>query len=345
MPTDPETRSTAAAGVGLRVGLVLAGGGVAGCGFHAGALAALEAATGWDPRTAELIVGTSSGSIVATILRSGVGAEELRARMMVAGPDSETDDPLRALLGRESFRTPRLWRGPAAPNLLAAELRRGRRLRASNLLVSGLPEGRVTTSPLRDLIDNFHREPWAEDPLWVTATDLRSGRRAVFGRDGTPVEIGTAVQASCAIPGYFAPVAIEDRHYVDGGMRSPDNADLLLGLGLDVVVISSPLSVDRVRMTRSPAVGVIRAYPRRQLFRNVEALRAEGLDVLVLQPDPTLARKIGINAMRPSRLRPIIAASVDTVSRQLATLERLAEPGPAGRVLDRLALGAMTDGA
>jgi NTE family protein len=314
----------------------LAGGGVAGCGFHAGALASLEAATGWDPRSAELMLGTSSGSIVTAILRSGVGPEELRARMMVAGPESETHDPLRALLSRESFRTPKVWRGPAAPNLVAAELRRGRRLRPSNLLVGGLPQGRVETTPLRTLIENFHARPWSHEPLWVTATDLRTGRRAAFGRDGTDVELGMAVQASCAVPGYFAPVRIGDRYYIDGGMRSPDNADLLLGHGLDVVVISSPLSVDRVRVARSPAVSAIRAYPRRQLFRNVEALRAEGVDVLVIQPDPVLARKIGVNAMRPSKLQPIISASVVAVAKQLAALERTGEPRPAYRALGLL---------
>ena len=320
----------------LRVGLVLAGGGVAGSGFHAGALAALETATGWDPRSAELMVGTSSGSIIASVLRSGVGAAELRARMMVAGPESETDDPLRALLSRESFRTPRLWRGPATPRLVAKELRRGRRVRPSNLLVGGLPEGRVATSPLRALIDNFHREPWTRDPLWVTATDLRNGRRVVFGRGGSDVELGTAVQASCAVPGYFAPVEVAGRQYIDGGMRSPDNADLLLERGLDVVIISSPLSVDRVRAARSPAVSVIRAYPRRQLFRNVEALRAEGVEVLVVQPDPRLARMIGVNAMRPSKLRPIIAASLTTVGDQLRALAETAEMTSARRAHDLL---------
>ena len=256
--------------------------------------------------------------------------------MMVAGPDSETNDPLRGLLSRESFRTPKVWRGPATPRLIAQELRRGRRVRASNLLVGVLPEGRVATSPLRTLIDNFHNETWTRDPLWVTATDLRNGRRAVFGRDETDVELGTAVQASCAVPGYFAPVEVAGRHYVDGGMRSPDNADLLLKRGLDVVVISSPLSVDHVRVARSPAVSAIRAYPRRQLFRNVDALRAEGVEVLVVQPDPRLARKIGVNAMRPSKLRPIITASLTTVAEQLRALAETAELTSARRAHDLL---------
>jgi len=48
---------------GSKVGLVLGAGGIAGGAFHAGVLAALEEATGWDPRRAALVVGTSAGSI------------------------------------------------------------------------------------------------------------------------------------------------------------------------------------------------------------------------------------------------------------------------------------------
>ncbi len=265
--------------------------------------------------------------------------------MMVAGPGSETHDPLQALLSRESLRLPRVWGGPATPGLVVDELRRGTRLRASNLLVGGLPEGRIETAPLQRVIRDFHPERWARKPLWVTATDVRSGRRAVFGRADEVrfapdvdehVDLGTAVRASCAVPGFFAPVEIGGRKYIDGGMRSPDNADLLLDGGFDLVVISSPLSVDRVRLTHSPAVTALRTYPRRQLRRNVRALRAAGAEVLVLQPDPGLARAIGINAMRPSKLQPIVSASVVAMSRSLASLERVTEPSPTRRAYDLL---------
>ena len=57
-----------------RIGLVLGAGGVAGGAFHAGVLAALEEATGWDPRTAAVVVGTSAGSITGATLRAGLPA-------------------------------------------------------------------------------------------------------------------------------------------------------------------------------------------------------------------------------------------------------------------------------
>jgi NTE family protein len=48
----------------LRVGLVLGGGGVVGVAYHAAALAAIERDLGWEPRPAEVVVGTSAGSLV-----------------------------------------------------------------------------------------------------------------------------------------------------------------------------------------------------------------------------------------------------------------------------------------
>ncbi len=311
---------------------------MAGYGFHTGALQAIRSSTGWDPRSAEVVVGTSSGSIVAAIVRSGVSAEELRKRVVATGPESESDAPLGAIVGPDAFRLPLIWRGPGAPGLLVSELSRGRRLRPSNLLVGVLPRGRVPTTPLRVLIDQFHSdEVWPDKSLWITATDLHTGKRIVFGRDRSDLDVATAVEASCAIPGYFAPVEFDDHQLVDGGMRSPDNADLLVDAGLDVVVISSPLSVDEYRMRRSPILGALRAYPRRQLRANVAALRAAGTEVLVLEPDGPLAREVGINAMNPEKLRPVVASSALRISEYLAELETPeARERDDGRALERL---------
>src|SRR6185369_6425583 len=63
-----------------RIGLVLGAGGVVGHAFHAGVLAALTEKTGWDPRAAEVVVGTSAGSVVGALLRAGASAPDLLAR-------------------------------------------------------------------------------------------------------------------------------------------------------------------------------------------------------------------------------------------------------------------------
>jgi len=49
--------------------------------FHAGMLAALAEVTGWDPREAEVVVGTSAGSVVGALLRAGMSAEDHYARL------------------------------------------------------------------------------------------------------------------------------------------------------------------------------------------------------------------------------------------------------------------------
>ena len=77
-----------------RVGLVLGGGGVVGQAYHSGVLAVLEHDFGFDARTADMIVGTSAGSITGTLLRLGVSAEDLAA-WTVKAPLSGEGDVLR----------------------------------------------------------------------------------------------------------------------------------------------------------------------------------------------------------------------------------------------------------
>ena len=79
-----------------RVGLVLGAGGVVGQAYHAGVLAALENDFGFDPRKADVIVGTSAGSITGTLLRLGVKAEDLAA-WTVKAPLSGDDEVLRQI--------------------------------------------------------------------------------------------------------------------------------------------------------------------------------------------------------------------------------------------------------
>ncbi len=83
------------------VGLVLGAGGVVGQAYHAGVLSALHQSAGWDPRSADIIVGSSAGSITGTMLRLGVGATDLAAmatRLSTLGTRFETDRPYPARL-------------------------------------------------------------------------------------------------------------------------------------------------------------------------------------------------------------------------------------------------------
>jgi len=69
-------------------------------------------------------------------------------------------------------------------------------------------------------------------PFYAVATDIQSGEEVIFGTGNT----GTAVRASCSVPGVFRPVRIGDRMYVDGGVVSPVAVDAARKYGADVVV-------------------------------------------------------------------------------------------------------------
>lgn len=69
-------------------------------------------------------------------------------------------------------------------------------------------------------------------PFYAVATDIQSGKEVVFGSGNT----GTAVRASCSIPGIFRPPVISGRMYVDGGAVSPVAVEAAKRYGADVVI-------------------------------------------------------------------------------------------------------------
>src|SRR4029079_6405860 len=115
----------------------------------------------------------------------------------------------------------------------------------------------------------------------IVAVQLDTGRRVVFGRDAT-VPLADAVRASRAIPAFFEPVEIGGARYVDGGVHSTTNADVVAGALPDLVVVSAPMSA-----ARGAARGLelpMRQFARLSLAREVAGLRRRGLRVVVFQP-------------------------------------------------------------
>ena len=222
-----------------------------------------------------------------------------------------------------------LWFGPAAPQLLLEELRRPWRTRPSRVAVSLLPNGRIPTDFLGDRIRGLHGLDWPDRALWICALGLVGGERAVFGYDESPVDVGTAVEASSAIPGFFKPVWIGGKRYVDGAIHSPTNADLLAAnaasLDLDLVVISSPMS-GACRSAIRSLDGASRLASAAALRREVAAVREAGCEVLVLEPGAEEISTMGPIAMDPTRLVPTILQT------SASTLRRMAEPAFAGQL-------------
>jgi NTE family protein len=307
-----------------RIGVVLGAGGVLGHAFHAGVLAAIAEATGFDPRTAERLVGTSAGSVVAALLAGGMPAPDLAASALGRSVSAEgarlaarrrrgtavvEEEPLEDVGGYR----------PASRELLGRALRRPWRHRPGVVAAAALPAGRTRIPGIASWIGGVVGEAWPE-PLRVVAVRLSNGARVVFGDAGAPpVDPVRAVSASCAIPAYYRPVTVAGERYLDGGVHSPTNADLLADLGLDLVVVVSPMSVappDRSLGVDLPA----RWWFAATLAAERRRLQRAGTAVLTFAPDADDRRAMGISPMDASRREAVTRQAHATTLRRLADL-------------------------
>jgi NTE family protein len=139
--------------------------------------------------------------------------------------------------------------------------------------------------------------------LRIAAVDRRSGRRVMFGRPGAPkATVSQAVLASCAIPGVFAPVEIEGREYVDGGVWSPTNLDAApAGRGSSILVL--------VPTALEGGMGALRAFSLAAVAAETLAVRARGAEVRTIVPDDASAAVMGANLMDGSRSEDVLDAA------------------------------------
>ena len=310
----------------MRVGLVLGAGGVTGLAYHAAALAALEHDLGWDPRTADIVTGTSAGSVVAALLRRGISVPDLRAIAVGSEPTSTPAGVTRALRDRPAFPPVRLrtimGRTPRLPSraLVEAWLRRPWRVDPVTAIASVIPDGTLDLVEHTSALDELLGSRWPDDELWINAVRQSDLRRVVLGRD-VAVPLAPAVAASCAIPGYFRPVPIGDETYIDGGVRSPTNADVLRRSELDLAIIVSPMSG---RDLGGLGVGnMVRRHARGKLEGERKRLRAAGIPSVVIEPGPAVIAALGTDFMSDVHAEAIVeAAVVDTEAQLRAPLVR-----------------------
>jgi len=275
-----------------KIGVVLGAGGLTGDAFHRGVLRALRE-RGYDARSADLIVGTSAGSMVGAFLRK---------------PDAVT--PARLRTNTATVHGDRIGWAPELSPFLAA-LRRPWKARMSILASSLLPTGRHSTEFIAAGARLHHGKEWPKEALWIVAVRRRDGKRVVFGREGSPhTDVAHAVAASCAIPGFFHPVEIDGEAYVDGGAHSPTNADLLRGQDFDVVIVSSPMSVDP-RRGRPTLDLPLRLFWHRALRREARALRRRSAHVLTFDSGGELLQVMGINPLHGGRVDEVEKASYE----------------------------------
>ncbi len=316
-----------------RIGLVLGAGGVLGGAWIAGGLAAIARETGWDPHTASHVVGTSAGSVFAALAAGRVPGERLVPACLapLVGVSTPADWLLDELAAESSYLPRRVPRPLPGSPWLAVNGLRDRTGISFLKAISGLaPQGLVSTAPIERCIQrgipSLGRGGWVAHPnCWIVACDYQTGERVVFGRLGAPrAEIAKAVAASCAIPGFFQPPRIGGRLYVDGGLHSMSNVDLLEEEELDLVVILSPLSSRHSRRTWNPIDQVaasIRRLAAWQLDREVARLLDRGTHVIVLEPTPADLEAMGGNIMDARRSIDVAAVALDTFGEQLARPE------------------------
>ena len=182
-----------------KVGLVLGGGGIAGFAYMTTTLTVLQQATGWDPRSAEVIVGTSAGANVGGLLRGGTPIGESLDDIMTLPANPRSMERLRVLSGREADRTVRLL--PTSAKMAAREVIRGPFMRPSRIVSGMLPNGNVRTDTIGDRMIELHGTEWPDESLWITTVRLYDSELVIFGRDRSDVDVGAAVEASSAIPG------------------------------------------------------------------------------------------------------------------------------------------------
>lgn len=295
-----------------RRGLVIGAGGVVGYTWIVCALERLARTTGWDPRSADVMIGTSAGSIISTLLAAGVTPAELLAwqKRQVAPRRERSSTAVRAPQDREHL-PPRPRLKPLSLSLVGAGLRARSPVRA---LVGLAPEGTATEFGLARAIDKVVTPgDWVDHPrVWLVAMDADSGERVAFGRAGSPsTGAREAVRASCAVPGWFAPVRIAGRRFVDGGVISPTSLDLLEREPVDEVVVISPLTSRHPAPSTSLAEGLERLLRRtmtRTLDREVELLERAGKRVIRIEPTHAELAAMGPNFMDPRRRRLVLDA-------------------------------------
>ncbi len=322
-----------------RTGLVLAGGGLVGGAWMVGALHAIATETGWDPGSADTVLGTSAGSMIGALLASAVPTWLLMS--YGAGENLDPHPAAGASRARRLGTSLQVhWSFPrpvlGSPGLALRSMREPWKYGPAGI-IAWLPHGMISTEPLKDAVRRVVPRGWsAHANLWIVGIDYETGRRVVFGREGSPrTDLAAAVAASCAIPGFYRPVNIRGRRYVDGGMFSPANLDLMIDSEAELVVCLNPMS-SRYRggllQPSGPIAAFVRGDNRRLLDREALALKGSGRRVMLVEPHADDLKVMGFNYMSRRNLDRVADTAVRTTTAALrgTQLGRALSALPAG---------------
>jgi NTE family protein len=299
------------------VALVLGGGGAAGQAWEIGIIAGLAEAGLDMTEAADLVIGTSSGATAAAQVRSGIPAAELLASVL---------SPPAQPAGQNRERPPSLpmatvferMRAISAAATSAAELRRAMGafgLESDSALGPAAEQRRAMVAA------RLPRPEWPDRPMIVVAVDAHTGELAAFDRD-SGVDLVDAVIASTALPGVTPTHSINGTRYINGGVRSTENADLASGYAN--VVVLSPFGGPR----QTPPAGQFEGLRRppewgTDLASQAEALRKQGSHVEVITADADSRAAMGTNQMDPATRIPAARAGFAQGKREAARVTLL----------------------
>jgi NTE family protein len=316
---------------GGKTALVLAGGGITGAVYEIGALRAVnDMLVDRTVNDFDIYVGTSAGSLVTSMLANGLTPEEMMQSIDNSHPE------IRSIRANEIFQSnlPEFFH--RFTRLPGALLRGGRNLlngvgdrtladllwEFADLLPSGFYSGAALERYVEELLARpgcVNRFDQLQKELYIIATDLDTGERAVFGKGGKGiVPISKAVAASSAIPIVYKPVRIFGREYVDGSMRGTASLDLAVEAGAELVVCINPLvplNTQHVYQQdehigdegmRTVINQVVRILMHAGLRYHIKSLRRQypDVDFILIEPRSDDQKMFGYNLMDySSRLR------------------------------------------
>jgi predicted acylesterase/phospholipase RssA len=361
-----RTRRLAARGVGRpasidrrrrprpdKTALVLGGGGFTGGVYEIGALRALDLlAVNSSVNQFDVYVGTSAGSFIAALCANGVTPEEMMRVVTRQGEPSFKDIDLGDLLRPNLLEFAR--KGALMP-LRAISVARQLLAQPGGIslmdvvmgLADGLPSGLYNGAGIESYLRKVLTEPGRTDSfadlaceLYLAATDLDTCERVVFGVEGfDDVPISTAVRASGALPMVYAPVQVNDRELIDGGIVSTTNLDLAVQAGAKLVIVINPIvpyvndfsetirTLHGVRPRRVSDMGF--AQIGYQVFKLVAHQRLHelakhweerypGVDIVLIEPEPTDELMFSTSMMSFASRVEIARHGFESVTKQLA---------------------------
>ena len=250
----------------MKIALCLPGGGVTGGMYQVGALSALDdALEGLDARGFDVYVGTSSGATVAAALAGGLPVQRLYRALLDPADDyfplerahlvrTDLDEWRRTLVtafGALRSGVHSLTSRTLAPKDLWEQLDR---------FYDSMPAGLFTLDAFERFLEEFFLRRGVSNSfhglprrLRVVAHDLDSGDRVLFGAPGyDDVPVARACCASTALPLFYSPVRIRDRHYIDGGVGRVGHLDVAESEGADLVVLVNPMVPVRAETSGVP---------------------------------------------------------------------------------------------